>query len=132
MMEYRIRYNIKKARLSGILGICFVIIGILSYIYASYNMHIFTALGITNIAIGAYYLKVPYARTDVKYARVGLSKMKIDEVRRVKYFAGDVTISNGKREMSINKDMVDPSSMADLENFQAFLEQKCASNAIIG
>ncbi len=130
MEKIVITYRNKLMRRSALYGSAFVVIGIASMFFGTMSMHFFTAMGLFHVATAIYYSKYPYVTLDDRQVMIGWRKIQRDTITQIRQFAGDITISSGKKEFTINREMAEDSSRPDLERLYGILADRIESNTV--
>ena len=113
-----IKYNPKPLKTGFILGTLFLLIGILSIIFAQKTSLFFLGSGFAYIIIGVYRLKNDYVTVQDGYIKKDFgAKMFLKDITQIKYFAGDYIIKSKEVQITIDINAVDKKSLKDLEEF---------------
>lgn len=115
---------------SGLLGSAFILVGTVSMFFGTMSMHFFTAMGLFHVAAAFYYSKYPYVTLDDHRLTIGWRKLELDTITHIRQFAGDITISKGRKELTINRELAEDSSKPDIDRLYAILEDRIESNTV--
>ena len=80
----------------------------------------FLGLGIMYIVIYFIQKNRAYVRITPEYiSKDGLfpSRIEIDQIKSVKYFAGDFIIKSNEKEITIDTNIIDKESLPDLKDY---------------
>ncbi len=116
----RIGYKKRNLNINLILGIAWLIFGLLSLNYNGENR--WTDYGY--LVFGILYLIIYFNQKQYKYLTIENEILKINgsfgkkinltEVKRIKKIAGDYILKTDKKELTINTQIIDPKSLAEL------------------
>jgi hypothetical protein len=116
----KIEYKKRHLKINLILGIIWLVLGLLSIIFDGENR--WTDYGYLFISI--LYLTLYFYQRQNNYLTIergvikinGLfgKKLKLTEIQSIKKFAGDYILKTDKKEFTINTQMIDPNSLAEL------------------
>ena len=116
----RIEYKKRHLRINLILGIVWLIFGFLG-IFTKENTY-WTDYGY--IVISILYLVLYFYQKQNKYLTIenGIlkingsfgKKINLNDVKQIRKFAGDYILKTGKKELTINTQIIDPNSLAEL------------------
>ncbi len=111
--DIAIRYNQKQARLGLVFGIFFLVLGILSIALRSHNLLFPFGMGIVYVVMYFYKKRVLYVYTKDGYLKKDFGKkIPIDDI-----FAGDYIFKSKHATITVDKNVVDKSSVEQMENF---------------
>jgi hypothetical protein len=120
-----IKYNSKSLKLGFILGIAFLLVGITSVIFSETPSIFFLVVGITYIIIGIYRSKGNYIIIKDGYLKKDFGgKIFLKDVTEIKRFAGDYIFKTTQTQVTIDTNVVDKKSLAQLEEFVINFEIK--------
>ena len=116
----RIAYKKRNLNINLILGIVWLIFGLLSLNYNGENN--WTDYGY--LVFGILYLILYFYQRQYKYLTIenGIinvngpfgKKLNLTEIKRIKKFTGDYILKTDKNELTINTQIIDPNSLAKL------------------
>jgi hypothetical protein len=116
----KIGYKKRHININLIIGIGWLIFGLLSLNYNGENR--WTDYGYIVLAI--LYLIIYFNQNHNKYITIQNGILKINgsfgkkinltEIKRIKKFAGDYILKTDKKELTINTQIIDPKSLAEL------------------
>lgn len=116
----RIEYKKRHLKINLILGIVWLIFGLLG-VFTKENTY-WTDYGY--LAISLLYLILYFYQKQNKYLTIengiininGLfgKKMNLNEIKQIRKFAGDYILKTGEKELTINTQIIDPNSLAEL------------------
>ena len=116
----RIAYKKRNLNINLILGIVWLIFGLLSLNYNGENN--WTDYGY--LVFGILYLILYFYQRQYKYLTIenGIinvngpfgKKLNLTEIKRIKKFTGDYILKTDKNELTINTQIIDPNSLARL------------------
>ena len=116
----KIRYKKKQLKISLVLGIVWLIFGIL-YLFVKDFSHWmdYGYLIISILYLSQYFYNYKYQYLTIEngviYKSFFLSKkINLTEIKKIKKFAGDYIIKTDKTELTINTQIIDPNSLAEL------------------
>jgi hypothetical protein len=116
----KIHYTKRRLRHSLVFGIIWIILGTAATIFNTNNIFNYGYLLIGVIYLGTHLFertKQYLTIEDGILAKNQLTPKKIDlsKVRQIKYFAGDYTLSTDSSELTINTELIEKESLADLK-----------------
>jgi len=123
----KIRYSKKRLRANLFLGLICLTLGILKWIFDDYgNWTDSFFFGMALLYLGQYfyewrnqYLHITKEQIVVNYP-FG-RKVKLSEIYSIKKFAGDYILKTGKKDLTINTQIIDKDSLNDLNEILATL-----------
>ena len=117
----KIRYKKRKLRINLILGLFWLVFAIVQLFILDENKSWikYGWLGISLMYIIMYFYEYfnQYLTIEngiIKINRPFGKKMNLNEIKRIKKFAGDYILKTEKAELTINTQMIDPKSLAEL------------------
>ena len=116
----KILYNQTQLKRSVILGILFLIIGVLSTFAKNIYLTGLGGIGIVYIINYFYFKNKAYViLTENSITKNTLSKQRIEieKIKSVKYFAGDYIIKTADDEIIIDTNLVDKKNYNDLKAY---------------
>lgn len=118
--KMRIGYKKRNLNINLILGIVWLIFGLLDLNFSKENR--WTDYG--DLLFGILYLILYFYQKRSKYLTIenGIlkvngsfgKKINLTEIKRIKKFAGDYILKTDKKELTINTQIIDPKSLAEL------------------
>jgi len=116
----RIRYKKRNLNINLILGVFWLIFGLLNL---NYNQENFWG-DYAYLLFGILYLIFYFYQKQYKYLTIKNGILKINsplgktinlsEIKRIKKFAGDYILKTDKKELIINTQIIDPNSLTEL------------------
>jgi len=116
----RIRYKKRNLNINLILGVFWLIFGLLNL---NYNQENFWG-DYAYLLFGILYLIFYFYQKQYKYLTIKNGILKINsplgktinlsEIKRIKKFAGDYILKTDKKELIINTQIIDPNSFTEL------------------
>ena len=125
-----IRYTKERLRSNSRMGIFFVTIGIifvlLSFITSGWKENSLATIGIGQIGAGVFMVIIYYFENRKQYLTLKngeliknslfSKKIKLDEIKSIKEFAGDLKLITQNTEFIIDTQIVEPNSLEELKN----------------
>ncbi len=119
------KFNYKKKKLytNLIIGILWVVIGVASLLFnedSNWTDYGFFSFGL--VYIGFFLFNCKFQYITVKNGIIqenGLfgKKLQIEKITSFKKFAGDYILKAGNKELHIKSELIDPSSLEELQEF---------------
>ena len=116
----RIAYKKRNLNINLILGIVWLIFGLLSLNYNGENNwtdYGYLVFGILYLILYFYQIRNKYLTIENGILKINGSfgkKINLTEIKRIKKFAGDYILKTDKKELTINTQIIDPNSLAEL------------------
>ncbi|WP_034058515.1 hypothetical protein [Lacinutrix jangbogonensis] len=116
----RIGYKKRNLNINLILGIVWLILGLLSLIFSGENRwydYRYLVFGILYMILYFYQKRNKYLTIENGILKINGSfgkKINLTEIKRIKKFAGDYILKTDKKELTINTQIIDPKSLAEL------------------
>lgn len=116
----RIRYKERSINVNLILGIVWLIFGLLHLNYSGGNPWIdygYLVFGVLYLILYFYQKQYPYVIIENGIINVNGpfgKKLNLIEIKRIKRFAGDYILKTDKMELTINTQVIEPNSLAKL------------------
>ena len=116
----RIAYKKRNLNINLILGIVWLIFGLLSLNYNGENNwtdYGYLVFGILYLILYFYQIRNKYMTIENGILKINGSfgkKINLTEIKRIKKFAGDYILKTDKKELTINTQIIDPNSLAEL------------------
>jgi hypothetical protein len=116
----KIRYKKKRLKLYLIMIIFWLIFGAFNLIFndfGKWTTYTWLGISLTYIAIYSFDYFNQYLTINnnvIKENHLFGKKINLTEIKRIKKFAGDYIIKTDKTELTINTQIIDPTSLADL------------------
>jgi len=118
----KIRYKKRKLRINLIFGLIWSVFAIVQLFISDYETNSWVKygwLGISLTYIIMYFYEYFYQYMTIKNGIIKINslfgkKMKLTEIKRIKKFAGDYIIKTDKKELTINTQIIEPNSLAEL------------------
>ncbi len=116
-------YSRKLVRRSAWLGAAYLLVGLASVIFGTYSLVVFMVMGIFMLMVAYYQHRYPYVVLEDGKIRIGFRNLRLNELKSVKFFAGDLSLSDGRRELTINGNMVADADRAQFEQMRGIFEK---------
>jgi hypothetical protein len=116
----RIGYKKRTLNINLILGIVWLIFGLLSLNYNGENRwsdYGYLLFGILYLILYFYQKQYKYLTIEDGILKINGSfgkKINLTEIKRIKKFAGDYILKTDKKELIINTQIIDPKSLTEL------------------
>lgn len=116
-----LRYKKSKLRLNLLLGSLWFLIGTSKIIFGDFDSWVdYCWLALALLYMGMYFYEYHYQYYSIEngsITRNGLirKKMKLEEISKVTYAAGDFVLQGEEDRFTINTDLVDKDSLEDLK-----------------
>jgi hypothetical protein len=119
----RILYNQTQIKKTLLLGIVYTILGCISVFTSKEDILIgFIVIGVLHIAISFWQKNRPYITIDDEFLQkdgIIKKKIRIAQIKSVKYFAGDYIIKSPAQEVKIDTNLIDKEHLPQLQNYFA-------------
>lgn len=118
----RIRYKKRNLNINLILGIVWLIFGLLNLNYNEEHSRIdygYLLLGILYLVLYFYQKQYKYLTIENGILKINGSlgkKINLTEIKRIKTFAGDYILKTDKKQLTINTQIIDPKSLTALNS----------------
>ena len=116
----RIAYQKRNLNIDLILGIVWLIFGLLSLNYNgenNWNDYGYLVFGILYLILYFDQKRNKYLTIENGILKINGSfgkKINLTEIKRIEKFAGDYILKTDKKELTINTQIIDPNSLAEL------------------
>jgi len=119
-MKMRIRYKKRHLNINLILGIIWLVWFFISdFTKEKLNWTDYGWIVISLMYLGIYYYQKKYNYLTLENGIIKVNgpfgkKLNLNEIKWIKKFAGDYIIKTDKKELTINTQIINPSSLAEL------------------
>jgi len=116
----RIAYKRRNLNINLILGIVWLIFGLLSLNYSGENRwtdYGYLVFGILYLILYFYQKRNKYLTIENGILKINGSfgkKINLNEIKQIKKFAGDYILKSDKKKLTINTQIIDPNSLVEL------------------
>jgi hypothetical protein len=115
----KIRFTNKRLRYNLIFGILYVALGVVAIIFDSNNFfnYLWTVLGTIHIGTYLFENKKQYLTIEngiISKNQLIPKKINLNEIKRIKKFAGDYILKTDSTELRINTELIEKSSLLEL------------------
>ena len=117
----KIRYTKKKLRVGLILGLVWLILGLIQVISSDFTEktdYFFILMALAYLGMYLYEYFSQYLTIDNRMIKVNSlfgKKINLSEIKEFKKFAGDYILKSDKTELTINTQIIDPNSLIELD-----------------
>ena len=119
-MKMRIRYKKRLLNINLILGIIWLVWFFISdFTKEKLNWTDYGWIVISLMYLGMYYYQKKYNYLTIENGIIKVNgpfgkKLNLIEIKRIKKFAGDYILKTDEKELAINTQIINPSSLAEL------------------
>lgn len=111
-----IKYNQSQNKLSVMLGVLLLMLNMISVIVYGKFVGFALGLGITYVGMAIYRYYVPYAVVKDGYLKKDFGgKIPLEEITDTRRFAGDYVFRSATKKITLDKNLVDKTSIDALE-----------------
>jgi hypothetical protein len=128
-MEIEIKYNQRQTKVQFYLGGAFLLLWIIAIVsrVEGFTLSYTLVIGIVYLLGGYYNYKTPYFQIQGNQIRSGWKKRQLDDLKAIKYFAADFTLSfHNAKPLVVDTNYVDKESLQKLRDTMEALQQKLA------
>lgn len=115
-----IKYKRKMLKFNLIIGLFWIVIGIIGLVigttpFFQYGYIVIGLLYLISYTFQKHYQYLTITDSSITKHGVKNKTLHFSEINRVKYYAGEYTLFTETKKLTINKELVDPSSLEALE-----------------
>lgn len=123
-----IKYNQKNVKFWLFIGIAFLVIGFLGFIFGTQLQYFPWIMGVVYLTLGLRRKYRNYVTiTDSEIKKDFSKPIPIADITHVHYFGGDYTLTTPNRKLTLTCDLIDPWEKPKLDEFLQNLKAKLVS-----
>lgn len=122
-----IKYKKSNLRFKLVLGLMWLIFGILSFWFedSTFSKYIFIVVGLIYLSFYLYHKKYHYLKIEQGVlTEISLfpKQIHLSDITEINTFAGDITLTTDTTKLVIYKDLIEPNSYRELNDLIQRLE----------
>ncbi|MCM4154262.1 hypothetical protein DHD05_21960 [Arenibacter sp. N53] len=127
-MKTKIRFTRKRLNYNLFFGIAWLILGILKMLTDTpLNGIDYAWFAIAGLSMGTYFYEYTHQYLTIERGIISKSypfgnKIKLEEIKYIKKFAGDYILKTDQTELTINTQIIDKKSLSDLNEILGKLD----------